>query len=49
MYSNVTELQIADGDILLEHHIKKNPSNAQYTSILFDECIFLEKGQTMIS
>ena len=47
MYSNVIELQIANGDILLEQHIKKNPSNAQYTSKLFDECIFLAKGQTM--
>ena len=45
MYSNVIELQIANGDILLEQHIKKNPS--QYTSKLFDECIFLAKGQTM--
>ena len=32
MYSNVIELQIANDDILLEQHIKKNPSNAQYTS-----------------
>ena len=50
MYSNVIELQIANGDILLEQHIKKNkknPSYAQYTSKLFDECIFLAKGQTM--
>ena len=37
MYSSVIELQIANGDILLEQHIKKNPSNAQYTSKLFDE------------
>ena len=47
IHSNVIELQIANGDILLGQHIKKNPSNTQYTSKLFDKHIFLAKGQTM--
>ncbi len=32
VYSQLIELQVANGDKFLEHHIKDNPANAQYTS-----------------
>ena len=32
VYPHLVNLQVANGDNLLEQHIKQNPSNAQYTS-----------------
>lgn len=32
LYSSLIELQVLNGDTILEEHIKHNPANAQYTS-----------------
>jgi len=47
VYPQLIELQIANGDKLLEHHIKENPANAQYTS-KFSANMLLESLDTWL-